>query len=816
MRFIYIGLAALAALLGASAQAAETHPGLDTEYGELLPGDGARLRTIVTRPKNSTGRLPAVLFIQWLSCDSIELAPNAKDGWSVMIRRLITESGMLWQRTDKSGVGESKGTPCAQLDYETELAHHRAALRQLRSRPDVDPKRIVVFGASMGSNYAPLVAADEDVAGVVVWGGGAQTWFERMLTFERNALELGDTDPQQLAGEVNARAAYFARYLLKGETPAQIAASDPQLGAVWRRIVGTSDTGHYGRPFAFHQQAQRQNWAGAWQRVHAPVLVLYGEYDWFESSNAARLIASIVNNRQPGSATFKELPQLDHHFTRYASRRDAYREKDGKENAEPAVRAILDWLAQIGVRPRDARAANVLDLGVKAMGGSAALAAIGTVRREFIDTWIDPSQGQRPWHGGPGELPPPNNGGSERTPVVSWIDYAHGRWLESQEYVDPPQEYVRVFDAVGPERGFRIIKYRDEQPFFDEFAASDLAGMTTRKLRRHPEGLLRMALALAQTLEWVDDDVISFADPLGTRVRLYFDARTHLLAKAETARDHPLMGGTSNETSYSDYRAVGALQLPFDYLDRSLGAPTRTVHMTAIQLDAAASAAQFTPPSQFVAVRHPPDAPQLEQISDSLYLVRGPYNVMFSVFPRDVVVFEAPLSPQYGEQILQLVRSVAGNKPIRCVVASHFHYDHLAGLAAFVAQRIPIVAPPDAKETIERAMTLNGLAATVEVVSQQKVLDQGNVRARVYDFGPAPHVAQMLGAYFPDEKLLYIADFLDVLTEELVIAGTDAVPLRQKIRELGLDVQRFVPVHGLPISGEQFEAGYRIRAKYVH
>ena len=175
MRLISIYLTALVALAVPPAQAAETHPGLDTEYGELLPGDGSRLRTIVTRPKNSTGRLPAVLFVQWLSCDSIELAPDAKDGWSVMLRRLITESGMLWQRTEKSGVGESKGTPCAQLDYETELAHHRAALRQLQARPGVDPRRIVVYGASMGSNYAPLVASGQNVAGVVVWGGGATT-----------------------------------------------------------------------------------------------------------------------------------------------------------------------------------------------------------------------------------------------------------------------------------------------------------------------------------------------------------------------------------------------------------------------------------------------------------------------------------------------------------------------------------------------------------------------------------------------------------------------------------------------------------------
>jgi pimeloyl-ACP methyl ester carboxylesterase len=328
----------------------ESLPGLDTEYGELRPGDGARLRTIVTRPQGVTGRLPAVLFVQWLSCDTIELSSSPQDGWSVMLRRLMTESKILWQRTEKSGVGDSQGTPCAKLDYETELAHHRAALRQLRARPDVDPERIVVFGGSMGSNYAPLVAAGERVAGVMVWGGGAYTWFERMLRFERNALELGGTDPQALAAEINARAAYFGRYLLKGESPGAIAASDPELGKVWPRIVGTSADGHYGRPFAFHQQAQRQNWAGAWARVKAPVLVLHGAYDWFEARDAAMLIASIVNAQKPGSAIYRELPQLNHHFTRYPSAVDAFREKDGATDAAPAVDVILQWLAQVGMR----------------------------------------------------------------------------------------------------------------------------------------------------------------------------------------------------------------------------------------------------------------------------------------------------------------------------------------------------------------------------------------------------------------------------------------------------------------------------------
>ncbi len=328
----------------------ESLPGIDTEYGVLRTADGARLRTIVTRPTGATGRLPAVLFVQWLSCDSIELKPDARDGWSTMLRELITHSGMLWQRIDKAGVGDSQGPACSALDYETELAHHRLALRQLLARPDVDPRRVVIFGASMGSNMAPLIAADQDVAGVVVWGGGATTWYERMLRFERNALELGDADPASLATEVSARAEFFTRYLLQGQSPAAIASSDPELGKVWSRLVGTSGDTHYGRPVAFHQQAQRQNWAGAWARVESPVLVVYGEFDWFESRDAAALIADIVNRKRPGTATLRVVPGLDHHFMRYATPRDAYRESGGVVATDPVVEANLAWLAQIGMR----------------------------------------------------------------------------------------------------------------------------------------------------------------------------------------------------------------------------------------------------------------------------------------------------------------------------------------------------------------------------------------------------------------------------------------------------------------------------------
>jgi dienelactone hydrolase len=146
---------------------------------------------------------------------------------------------------------------------------------------------------------------------------------------------------------MTARYRYFDRYLIDGETPTQIAASDPKLGAVWSRIVGTSAVAHYGRPFAFHSQAQRADWARAWSGVDAPVLAMYGEYDWFESREATALIARIVSRKQAGRGTYVEIPRMNHHFEVFDSAEAAYAEKNGRVDAAAAVRPMLEWLATV-------------------------------------------------------------------------------------------------------------------------------------------------------------------------------------------------------------------------------------------------------------------------------------------------------------------------------------------------------------------------------------------------------------------------------------------------------------------------------------
>jgi hypothetical protein len=138
----------------------EDTPGLETEYGVVRSADGGRLRTILTRPEGRTGRLPALFFVQAVSCETVEFSGESR------LRGLARRLGAVLIRVERAGTGDSEGPGCNALDYDTELADYRAAFDQLARHPWVDPDRIALYGSSLGSTVAPLVAQGKRIAGI--------------------------------------------------------------------------------------------------------------------------------------------------------------------------------------------------------------------------------------------------------------------------------------------------------------------------------------------------------------------------------------------------------------------------------------------------------------------------------------------------------------------------------------------------------------------------------------------------------------------------------------------------------------------------
>jgi pimeloyl-ACP methyl ester carboxylesterase len=320
-------------------------PGLETEYGAVRTSEGVRLRTILTRPAGTRTRLPAIFLAQWVSCGSLDFAADRQNE----LRLIADRSGMILVRVERSGTGDSEGVACSELDYDTELRHYREAFDQVARHPWVDPSQIIIFGSSLGSTTAPLIAQGKKVAGIAVQGGGALTYLERMIHFDRIYLERsGKYAPSQIHEEMIRRIPFHFEYLVNGKTPEQIERERPDLKGVWASIRGGAEAPpHYGRPYAWHQQAARHDFLEAWTRVEAPVLVIYGEYDQFETRHGHRLIADTINKLRPGTATFIEIPKADHSIDLYASAEDAYADRNGTVRRELLAQPIVEWAKSI-------------------------------------------------------------------------------------------------------------------------------------------------------------------------------------------------------------------------------------------------------------------------------------------------------------------------------------------------------------------------------------------------------------------------------------------------------------------------------------
>jgi pimeloyl-ACP methyl ester carboxylesterase len=288
--------------------------GLDIIHDSAMTDLGFGMRMIVTRPQQVSGKLPALFLVGWLSCDSVEFPFGpGDDGFGLALHDIALKSGFVLVRTDKPGIGDSGGPSCIDCDFQTELAGYRAAFRALKRYDFVDPDRIFILGLSNGGGFAPLVPQTEKVRGYVVAGSWAKTWFEHMIEHERRRLKLSGKSQGEVADLMKGYTEFYTDYLVRKMTPREVLKSKPHLAPLWY----DRPEHQYGRPASFYHQLQDLNLASAWEKVDAPVLALYGEYDWIMSRADHELIAEIVNSKHPGRANFVELPKTDHLFMTY-------------------------------------------------------------------------------------------------------------------------------------------------------------------------------------------------------------------------------------------------------------------------------------------------------------------------------------------------------------------------------------------------------------------------------------------------------------------------------------------------------------------
>ena len=155
-----------------------------------------------------------------------------------------------------------------------------------------------------------------------------------------------------------------------------------------------------------------------------------------------------------------------------------------------------------------------------------------------------------------------------------------------------------------------------------------------------------------------------------------------------------------------------------------------------------------------------------------------------------VAVFEAPGSEERSLAVIEQIAKLAPNKPIRWLIQSHPHFDHIGGLRTYNHIGATVVThmfnlkllnsdvltykartvKPDILSLWPPTEVAEGY--NYEAIQENFVITDNSRILRVYYVQPLQHVAGMLMAYLPAERIAFEADLFD--THEAPKRGADA------------------------------------------
>jgi pimeloyl-ACP methyl ester carboxylesterase len=323
----------------------------DPDFGviyDAVPTDTGLRRVIVTVPRTDPERAhPALLLIGGIGNFSIDTQWNRSWNPGEPYRRLLaalTRRGFVTMRVEKSGVGDSEGSPAPTVDMETELTGYIAGLKSLKTWPGVDPARVFIVGHSIGSILGPLAAAVVPVRGIVVLEGVGTTWFEYELINVRRQLTLSGLPPVEIADQLRLKEWAMHRLLIERQPRAALLAERPEAA----KMIDYPASDEYMR------QVAAQNLPGLWSRLDLPVLVIHGSADFVTSEDDNRAIVDAVNRTHPGRGEFASVGQMDHWLNQVETEAESWRLRHLPPTAavKPIYQAHLDdvvgeWLSAV-------------------------------------------------------------------------------------------------------------------------------------------------------------------------------------------------------------------------------------------------------------------------------------------------------------------------------------------------------------------------------------------------------------------------------------------------------------------------------------
>lgn len=303
-------------------RATETDDNASVIYDQA-PYKGGQLSVIINKP-NLPNKMPAMLFVPGYTCSSMDNL-EAFHPYKRIIDAYV-DAGYVTLRIEKSGLGDSKNTPeCESCNLTDEIENFEQGLLKLKSLPYVDTSKIIIFGHSMGGIVAPALSAKHSVAGVVVYGTTAKSWFEYQLELNRVQTGLSHLTPLEVEQSVRDQYELNYRYFIQKERLEDMA-KHPLTDSLLRTQWQYDGNGRiFSRNAEYWRQIQDLPLLANWKDTRAQVLALFGEADFQAFSRADHeQIVNTVNYYHPGHASLKTFPGTDHYFAKSGTMQEAF------------------------------------------------------------------------------------------------------------------------------------------------------------------------------------------------------------------------------------------------------------------------------------------------------------------------------------------------------------------------------------------------------------------------------------------------------------------------------------------------------------
>ena len=298
----------------------------------------------------------------------------------------------------------------------------------------------------------------------------------------------------------------------------------------------------------------------------------------------------------------------------------------------------------------------------------------------------------------------------------------------------------------------------------------------------------------------------------------------NLVARVQTWVPNPVVGDMYYENVYTNYQDFGGVKLPTfhqhqDHDDNerkpnvSGGDHSFGLNVTSVQTNV--SGAALDVPATVREATVPPVRVESQELADGVWYLRGSSHNSVAVEFRDfAVVVEAPLNEERSLAIIDEVARLIPNKPIRFLVNTHHHWDHIGGMRAYVHDGATIIAHDGNRSyyeelVISRRWILQpdrlslyppeeiAEGYTFETFREKYVLSDGTRTMDVHHIQGLYHSAGMSIAYLPKEKIVVEADLYSPSRDRApATPNRSSRTFYQNIKRLKLDIEAIVPIHG--------------------